>query len=227
MSRWLAFALGVLTLVFATSARAYTPRDTTYRLSLLTVSPGDALLTRAGHAAIVVHEVWPDGRDMTTVYNYGDANFDDPWLGVKFAWGQPRFFLSVVGDLYDAVERWGLHQNRDVWVQDLAVTSTQAERIAYRLGQQSLPVNREYDYHYLTRTCTTELRTLLDEELGGVIEAQLGPREDEWTIRDSLLSLPDRVIGGHLLDAVIGGNHIDWAFNSKSGKLEFEGLRSS
>ena len=49
----------------------------------------------------------------------------------------------------------------------------------------------------------------------------------EWTIRDSLLSLPDRVIGGHLLDAVIGGSHIDWAFNSESGKLDFDGLLSS
>ena len=158
IGRGVALALGLLAWLWVAPATAYTPRTTDYRISLLTVSPGDALLTRAGHAAVVVTEKWPDGREMSTVYNYGDANFDDPWLGVKFAWGQPRFFLSVVGDLYEAVEHYGLLQNRDVWVQDLALTSGQAERIAYALQQQVLPENREYDYHYLTHTCTTELR---------------------------------------------------------------------
>ena len=208
MARWLAFALAALAWSFATPTRARTPTEHAYRISLLTVSPGDALLTRAGHAALVVTDVWPDGRELTTVYNYGDANFDDPWLGVKFAWGQPRFFVSVVGDLFAAVEHYGLHQNRDVWVQELALTPGQAQEVATRLAREVLPENREYDYHYLTHTCTTELRALLDDVLGGVIEAQLGVREDEWTVREyQQLTFDGDLVMPLLADAGFGRRH--------------------
>ncbi len=206
MARWVAFALGALLWLLAAPTQAQPGHE--YRVSLFTVSPGDALLTRAGHAALVVTDRWPDGRELTTVYNYGDADFDDPWLGVKFAWGQPRFFVSVVGDLYTAVEHYGLHQNRDVWVQDLALTPAQAEEVATRLAREVLPDNREYDYHYLTHTCTTELRELLDDVLGGAIEAQLGTRVDEWTVREyQQLTFDGDVVMPLLADAGFGRRH--------------------
>lgn len=208
MARCLALAFAVLLFSLGTAVRAEAPPNDDYRISLLTVSPGDALLTRAGHAAIVVTERWSDGREVTTVYNYGDADFDDPWLGLEFAWGQPRFFVSVVGDLYAAVEYFGLHQNRDVWVQDLALTPAQAEAVATRLAEAVLPENREYDYHYLTHTCTTELRTLLDDVLGGAIEAQLGPRRDEWTVREyQQLTFDGDLVMPLLADAGFGRRH--------------------
>ncbi|MBL4685055.1 MAG: DUF4105 domain-containing protein [Nannocystaceae bacterium] len=177
------------------------------RIELITVGPGDALFTRAGHAALAVVEAWPDGREMTTVYNYGDADFGDPWLGPRFIFGVARFRLAISGDLYDTVEFYGPMQNRDVFRQRLALTTMQAGRVAAALQHTVLPENREYPYHYLRRTCTTELRTLLDEVLGGTIHAQLSD-PDPWTVRDYQQLTFDGDIATALLgDAVFGRAH--------------------
>jgi hypothetical protein len=183
MARAWHLRLFVLACLWLGAGRSAAAAEHEYRAELLTVGPGDALLTRAGHAAVVVVDRWPDGREFSTVYNYGDADFGDPWLGLKFAFGQPRFYLSVVGDLYAAVEFYGLNQNRDVWVQPLSLTSAQAQALAERLELQAQPEHREYDYHYLEHTCTTELRAVLDAQLGGAIETQLSAETDPWTIR--------------------------------------------
>lgn len=177
------------------------------RIELITVGPGDALLTRAGHAALAVLEVWPDGREMATVYNYGDADFDDPWLGPRFIFGVARFRLAISGDLYDTVEFYGPMQNRDVFRQRLALTPEQADRVAAALSRAVLPDNREYPYHYLRRTCTTELRSLLDDVLGGTIQQQLSD-PDPWTVRDYQQLTFDGDIATALLgDAIFGRAH--------------------
>jgi len=155
----------------------------TVRIDLLTVGPGDHILTRAGHAALAVVEQWPNGLSATTVYGYGDTDFTDPWLGARFLFGQPRFRLAIAGDLWSFVDLYGPTENRDVYRQQLALAPADAVRVAEHLARTAEPDRREYPYHYLERTCTTEIRTLLDDVLGGSIAAQLSDT-DPWTVRD-------------------------------------------
>ncbi len=82
-----------------------------FRIDLLTVGPGDALPTRGGHAALAACELLTDGRELCTVYNYGEAPFEDAGLEYRFLFGHVRSFLSVVGDVYDATELYGLMQH--------------------------------------------------------------------------------------------------------------------
>lgn len=181
---------------------------TRYAIDLLTMGPGDALPTRAGHAALVVRELLPDGRELSTVYNYGDANFDESWLELRFVFGHVQGFLSVVGDVYDAAELYGLMQDRDVWLQTLALDDEQARLVAERLAWQAKPEHREYAFHHLDATCTTEIRALLDEVLDGQLAAQLVGRPEAWTIRDyQQLVLDDMIIIGSLADAAFGRRH--------------------
>lgn len=207
---WLAAAVTVLAVLLCvqTAQAAPPPTDESrYRLELLTVGPGDAFFTRAGHAALVVVEVWPDGREMTTVYNYGDADFTDPWLSFRFVFGQPQFRLAVSGDLFETVEFYGPRQNRDVYRQRLALSTTQAKQVADTLAEQVLPGNAEYPYHYLQRTCTTELRTLLDTLLDGALQEQLAD-PDPWTVREyQQLTFDGDAAVAMVSDAIFGRRH--------------------
>ena len=181
--------------------------ESRYRIELLTVGPGDAFFTRAGHAALVVVEIWPDGRELTTSYNYADADFSDPWLGPRFLFGQPYFFVSVSGDRFDTVEYYGPRMNRDVYLQRLALTDAQAAAVAHRLQVAVQPDNREYPYHYLQRACATELRTLLNDVTGGTIADQLSD-PDPWTVREyQQLTFDGDVVVALLADAVFGRLH--------------------
>lgn len=203
----IATLLALLLVVLARPAAAAPEGEAHYRLDLVTVGPGDSFYTRAGHAALSVVEVWPDGREIEVVYNYGDADFSDPWLGAKFLFGQPVFFLSVVGDLYETVEYYGPMQNRDVYRQRLALSSDVAQRVGARLAERVRPDNREYPYHYLERTCTTELRTLLDELTDGALSTQLAD-PDPWTVREyQELTFDGALLMAMVSDAVFGRMH--------------------
>lgn len=177
-----ALASVIAVLLCARAGHAAAPEGTRVRVELLTVSAGDAFLSRAGHAALSVVEIWPDGRELSTVYNYGDADFDDPWLPLRFLFGRPNFRLAISGDFFDTVQRYGPLQNRDVYVQQIALSSAQAEALGAQLAVDAQPENREYPYHYLERTCTTELRNLLDTALDGALSRQLA-QPDPWTVR--------------------------------------------
>jgi asparagine synthase (glutamine-hydrolysing) len=46
----------------------------------------------------------------------------------------------------------------------------------------------------------------------------------EWTMHGALGRLPDRVVMGHLLDAVVGGSHVAWAYDPATGTMGFDAL---
>lgn len=154
------------------------------RIDLLTVGPGDALLTRAGHVALMVTERLPDGRELTRGYNYGVTDFDDPWIPLRFVFGELRFWAAPTGDLYETAEHYGLLQNRDVWRQPLALTPAQVSALVERLDRELEPAHREYRYHYLEATCSTKVRDLLDDVTDGALRRQLDGQLDPWTVRD-------------------------------------------
>lgn len=198
----------VALLPWPSRAIAAVPAQPEIRIDLITVGPGDALLTRAGHVALMVTERFPDGRERSRGYNYGDADFGDPWIPLRFVFGQLRFFLSETGDLYDTVEWYGLLQDRDVYRQALALTPAQARAVAERLAWQVQPDNREYDYHYLEHTCSTEARDLIDEVTGGAIQRQLGAEIDPWTVRDfQQLTFDGAPVTGLVGDLLFGRMH--------------------
>lgn len=176
---------------------AAAPTEATVRIDLITVGPGDALLTRAGHVALMVTETLPDGRELSRGYNYGDTDFSDASVPLRFLFGELTFFLAATGDLYDTTEHYGLLQDRDVYRQRLALSEAQARSVAEHLAAQVLPEHREYRYHYLEATCSTRARDVLDEATGGALREQLEAQLDPWTVRDfqQLTFAGDPVLG--------------------------------
>nr|MCH9689023.1 DUF4105 domain-containing protein [Deltaproteobacteria bacterium] len=175
----------LLWLGLSSTAAAAPPLATpSVRIDLVTVGPGNVLLTRAGHTVLLVTEQLSDGRTPSTAYNFGDTNFSDASIPFRFLFGHLTFFGSVTGDLYDTTEFYGLMQDRDVVRQPLALTQPQARRLAERLQTLVHPDTRDYTYHYLEQTCSTKVRDLIDEVTDGELRRQLGSQPDPWTVRD-------------------------------------------
>lgn len=144
-------------------------------IHLITIGPGDHLYTAGGHAAVMV--AWIDDGEAdpnkTLIYNFGDADFDDPDLPLDLVRGGAKFRLTVLGTLQDLVNDYGLRQGRDVWRQKINLTDAQAAQVADSLAHTALPENRDYPHHYHYSTCTTKIRDVLDEATDGALRGAL------------------------------------------------------
>jgi hypothetical protein len=152
--------------------------DVTTTIDLITVAPGDHLFQRFGHTALMVMKTRPGTRRFDSiVYNYGDADFDAPGFAVGFLRGRVNFRIISTGDLAETV---GLYasDNRTIFHQRLNLTADQVRRLEAKLAFIATPLRREYPYHFLRSSCATKARDVLDEILGGVIQAQLGKERD-------------------------------------------------
>lgn len=153
-------------------------------LHLMTMGPGAHMYTRGGHASLMVTRYDASGAKRTTVYNYGDTDWKNPYIARDFILGQLKFFLSVSGTVDQTLAIYGLRQNRTIYLQKLNLSPAQVDRVVRRLEREVKPENREYPYHHIERICTTRIRDLLDDVLGGAIEAQLDHLPEPLTIRD-------------------------------------------
>ncbi len=193
----LAIAL-VVALLLGHGAEANAEPQTT--IYLLTMGSGDDLYHRAGHAALEVEESDAAGKKRSTVYNYGDADWDDPDFVSKFFKGTLMFRLSTAGTKENVLAVYGRGHDRDVWRQKLALSPAQARQVAARLAREARPDKRDYPYHHIERICTTRIRDLLDEITGGALRRQLSGRHP-LTVRDYQ---PRGFRGYHL--AFLGGD---------------------
>ncbi len=168
----------------AAEAPAPAEVETSTEILLMTMGPGDALYAQGGHAALMVAQMRGEQMVFSDVYNFGDTDWDDSSIPWKFITGTLEFRLDRPGDMFDVAENYGLRQNRDVYLQKLALTPAQAEQVATHLEATLAPDRRDYPYHYVEAICTTKIRDLLDEVLGGAIREQLQPKVDALTTRD-------------------------------------------
>jgi asparagine synthase (glutamine-hydrolysing) len=49
----------------------------------------------------------------------------------------------------------------------------------------------------------------------------------EWAMHRAIASLADRVLTGHMLDGIVGGLHVGWAYDPRAGKMGFDQLLGS
>jgi len=165
-------------LFVAASAQART------EIHLITIGPGDHLLTRSGHTALMVAELDGEVLQSNRVYNYGDADFDNKLMPVQAIFSYIHFFLSSNETLDEAVRIYGYGQARTMSHQKLNLSDDQIQRLRKRLESDALPENREYIYHHLEASCATKARDLIDEVTGGAVREQLGGPTTDTTYQD-------------------------------------------
>ena len=121
-----------------------------YRISLLTVSPGDEFEERLGHSALAVEDL-KTGKEVA--YNFGTFGATDN-LVFKFLHKKLQFWVSAMNPGEVAVRYAG----REIRVQELALSESQAGRLATMLEQRVRPEERNFDYDLYTANCVTPIR---------------------------------------------------------------------
>ncbi len=185
----LALTLSILLLPHLSAAQPATTQSTGADLSiyLMTMGPGAEIYERFGHNAIYV----VDHRlKESYAFNYGVFDFDEPGFLSRFIEGKMMYWMEAYyGD--KAIQSYK-DQDRAIWMQELNLTDAQKIRLVKLLSQQQ---KQKYLYNYYTANCSTKVRDVLDQALGGQLKPQLQkiptPTTYRWhSQRISAYSLP-------------------------------------
>jgi hypothetical protein len=130
------------------------------KISVITFGRGDNVHQYFGHNAFVVSspEMPP------AVFNYGMFTFG-PDMVANFLKGRLRFWMGAT-DLRRTAATYASN-NRDVRIRDLNLAPAARLSIYTRLIHDAKPENREYLYDHYYDNCSTRLRDILDQALGG------------------------------------------------------------
>ena len=147
-------------------------------IQLVTMGIGSLIWERHGHIALCVR--YDDTRE--DCYNYGVGDFSHP---ADMAWG----FLRASGSFW--VEKrpssdmlWIYHHtDRTIWVQPLPLTAAQKQQVIAKLEHDILPENRAYAYDHFWDNCTTRVRDIINDAVGGKLAA-MTEATDRRTFRD-------------------------------------------
>src|SRR4051794_11899324 len=140
--------------------------DTTLRIYLLTMGPGDEVWEKFGHNAIWVHD---PARGTDPAYNYGMFDFRQKNFILNFARGRMLYWMEGF-DAFVTLDHYRM-LNRSVWAQELNLTPEQARRVRDLMEWNEQPENRFYRYDYYRDNCSTRVRDVLDRVLGGQLRA--------------------------------------------------------
>lgn len=152
----LALIFALLTIV--SNAQTLSPYAS---VSLLTISPGDALYSTFGHSAIRVKDPM---QGLDVVYNYGAFQFSTEGFYIKFLRGTLPYKISV--DYFDnEIYGWS-YERRLVTEQVLNLSREQKQATYDFLLKNYRPENREYAYKFFYDNCSSRLRDVLKTVCG-------------------------------------------------------------
>lgn len=180
---WRVLAAALVLLGFAVPAHAQTP-GATMRISVLTFGPGDAVFERFGHNALRVQD---SATGLDLAYNWGMFSFEEPNFLTRFLSGDTRYWVEAfpTPDLL----AYYAGQDRESIEQELALTPAQRAEIAALVAENALEANKYYRYDYFLDNCSTRLRDVLDQVLGGSLKGRFTPLRTAWTFRSESVRL--------------------------------------
>ena len=171
-------ALTALFLIALTApAAAQRPRDAAYQdypvVELVTMGIGSLIWERHGHIALCVR--YADPRE-DACYNYGIGDFHHPLkMATGFFRGTQSFWVGKMNpNQMLSIYRYA---DRTIWVQPLPLTSEQEQKVIAKLEFDILDANKHYAYDHFWDNCTTRVRNVLDDAIGGGLRKMQGPTE--------------------------------------------------
>jgi hypothetical protein len=111
---------------------------------------------------------------QNAVYNYGTFAFDGMQGVEDFMAGRFRYWLSV-SSLSSTLRAYGA-AGRSLELQQLRLTEAERAALAKKLERNARPDQRYYDYDYYRDNCSTRVRDVIDQLIGGQLARQVqGP----------------------------------------------------
>ncbi len=173
-----AFAVGVA----ADKARYYVPEVPAdvgaVDFYLLTVGVGDEVANRFGHTGIRI--VDPASK-TDIVFNWGKFYFDQSGFLWKFFRGSLVYSMGIRTFQADVLRQ--MQDERKVVMDKLNLTTTQKRRLFEKIAWNSLPENRDFNYQYWYKNCSTIPRDYLDFAVEGQIRARYFAEKTDTTFR--------------------------------------------
>lgn len=136
------------------------------RVYIVTMYPGDALFTGFGHIAFRIEDA---SRGTDDVFDYGTYDAEDPLLGWKFLVGSLPYYCQHTS--FDDMVAWYKNDFGGIELRQLNLTPDQIARLEARVAHDCLPENAAYAYHHFHNNCSTKIRDILDDLLGGTLAA--------------------------------------------------------
>ncbi|HET7230730.1 MAG TPA: DUF4105 domain-containing protein [Longimicrobium sp.] len=152
--------------------------DTTLRIVLLTMGPGDEVWEKFGHNAIWVHD---PANGTEKAYNYGMFDFRQENFILNFARGRMNYWMEGF-DAYLTLDHYRM-LNRSVWAQELNLTPNQARQVKALLEQNERPEYRFYRYDYYRDNCSTRVRDILNLVLHDALKQATATKPSGTTYR--------------------------------------------
>jgi hypothetical protein len=211
-TRFFAILLGALALLVTRSASAEEFVD------LYTVGPGSDAFSRFGHSALCVTD---STRPKGICFDFGISDAGDAsdvvWDTIR---GRARF-TPISVDLPILVATFK-GQERNIWKQRLPLAPAEADALAAsldRVAQEKKP----YSYEPATANCSTKLRDLLDDAVGGKLHEV--PPSDAST--PTLRELLEEGFSGRVLELAGVALLVGWHGETRPTgyELMFEPLR--
>ncbi|MBN2425487.1 MAG: DUF4105 domain-containing protein [Calditrichaceae bacterium] len=146
-------------------------------IKLVTFGVGDDIPSWWGHTALIVED---QEFRRSRIYNFGLFSFEDGML-FKFIMGRLIFSagdFSVPGYL-----SYYKSENREIRIVTLNMPDDTKRKLAKKLADAILPVNKYYLYHHYYDNCSTRLRDLLNECTGGALKKE-SAKPAKMSLRD-------------------------------------------
>lgn len=144
----------------------------------MTMGPGGAIYERYSHNAIRIRD---SSRGTDVAYNYGLFDMGESGFVGNFVSGRMMYWMEG-WDTQKTAELY-VRDNRSVSFQELNLTPGQRVKLRDFLKWNCLEENKRYRYDYFTQNCSTKVRDVLDEALGGQIKRQLQAVNTPHTLR--------------------------------------------
>jgi hypothetical protein len=146
---------------------------------LVTYGPGEVYWQKFGHNAIWVRD---PGLGLDHVFNFGFFDFRQQDFFLRFLQGRMLYFSAA----RLAREEFSdyINENRTIRAQRLDLSAQQKLQLTEYLLEEVRPENRDYLYDYYLNNCSTRIRDVIDEALGGVLKNEFQPLRSRHTWRD-------------------------------------------
>ncbi len=160
-----------------------------FTVYLVTAAPGDAIWERFGHNGLWIH----DGRTGEDIF-WEWGLFDRRQEGFMARLARGSMLYSMGGRyLADRLAAYAA-DDRQVWAQELNLTTSQERALDRLVRENARPENRDYTYDYYADNCSTRARDALDAVLGGYLRETFSARPAgvtwRWHTQSLLRAVP-------------------------------------
>lgn len=166
-------------------------------VSLLTCSPGEDIYRHWGHSALRFHDPL---NKIDLVFNYGTFNFNTPNFYTKFARGKLMYRLAF--ESYRDFLPEYMRSGQGVTEQKLNLDLETKRKLFAAVVENYRPENRYYHYDFLFDNCSTRIRDIIEDNVGGKIIYKENTEEPKnfWNLLDHFMERSRWVyLGIHLI----------------------------